>query len=66
MPIVKTEEHSLVRDTGNMALLETDTKVRDDYISKKRLLIENRKLKERMDNLEQMINTLMQNNKVNS
>lgn len=58
MSIVKTDEKTLVRDTGNMALLETDLKVKNDYIAKKKLLIENRHLKTKLEKMENDIETL--------
>lgn len=58
MSIVKTDEKTLARDTGNMALLETDLKVKNDYIAKKKLLIENRNLKTKLDKMENDIETL--------
>jgi len=52
MSVVKTEEKTLVRDTRNMALLESDLKVKNDYIVRKKLLIENRNLKSKMEKME--------------
>ncbi len=39
-------------------LLETDLKVKNDYIAKKRLLIENRHLKTKLEKMENDIETL--------
>jgi len=58
MSIVKTDEKTLARDTGNMALLETDLKVKNDYIAKKKLLIENRNLRTKLEKMENDIETL--------
>jgi len=58
MSIVKTDEKTWARDTGNMALLETDLKVKNDYIAKKKLLIENRHLKTKLEKMENDIETL--------
>lgn len=64
---IKVEGTTLERDTKNMALLETDLKVKNDYLSKKKLLTENRKLKEEMQTLnarlEQIEKLLMKENK---
>ena len=45
----------LQRDTSNMALLETDIRVKNEYLSKRKLLTENRKMKEQIDNLTDQI-----------
>jgi len=58
MSLIKTDEKTLVRDTVNMALLETDLKVKNDYIAKKRLLIENRKLRDKLEKMENDIEIL--------
>lgn len=64
---IKVEGTTLERDTKNMALLETDLKVKNDYLSKKKLLTENRKLKEEMqtlnERLEQIEKLLIKENK---
>ncbi len=51
MTHVKIEGKTLERDIGNRALLETDTRTRDDYITKKKLLIENRKMKTELSDI---------------
>jgi hypothetical protein len=58
MSLVKTDEKTFVRDTKNMALLETNLTAKNDYISKKKLLIENRNLKTKMEKMENDIEIL--------
>ena len=60
MSIVNTEEKTLVRDTNNMALLETNLNVKNDYLVKRKMLNENRQMKSDMEEMKKTIEILMQ------
>lgn len=45
----------LYRDPQTMALVETDINTKNEYLSKKKLLVENRKMKEEISHLSQEI-----------
>lgn len=62
MSYIDVEGTSLKRDPTNMALLESDLRTKNEYISKKKLLLENRKLKNemlelktRLENIEKLL-----------
>ena len=59
MSIVNTEEKTLVRDTNNMALLETNLNVKNDYLVKRKMLNENRQMKSDMEEMKKTIEILM-------
>jgi hypothetical protein len=63
MKHIKVENTTFVRDPETMALLQTDVKARDEYASKKKLLIENKKLNERLTALENVIKKLIEEKK---
>lgn len=66
MEHIKVENTTFVRDPQTMALLQTDIKTRDEYISKKKLLIENRRLTERITNLENLMHDFLEKQKENN
>lgn len=51
MSLIKTEEKTLERDISNMALLTTDTKIRDEYLSKRKLFNDNKKLRAQVETM---------------